>query len=57
MAPTTFQIICAGQDGEFGLDPATPGAKFFPQGGNYSPADRDNMTSFSEGRRLQDFIE
>jgi prepilin-type N-terminal cleavage/methylation domain-containing protein len=57
MAPTTFQIICAGQDGEFGLDPATLDAKFFPQGGNYSPADRDNMTSFSEGRRLQDFIE
>jgi hypothetical protein len=63
--PTTFQIICAGQDGEFGIDPpTTPGAKFFKGGGNsnsdtepgYQSGDRDNMTNFSEGRRLQDHI-
>jgi type II secretion system protein G len=62
MNPTTFQIICAGQDGLFGLDQATPGAKFFPGGGSsaggagYTPDDRDNMTNFSEGRRLEDHI-
>ena len=60
---TTFQIICAGQDGEFGGEPSPAGAKFFPGGGNtggsgagYLPADRDNMTNFSEGRRLEDHI-
>ncbi len=55
--PTAFQILCAGQDGEFGLDPATPQIKFFPGGGGpYHAGDRDNMTNFTEGRRLEDFI-
>jgi prepilin-type N-terminal cleavage/methylation domain-containing protein len=59
MNPTTFQIVCAGLDGEFGLDPATPAVKYFPRGGNYdlSGADNDNQTNFSEGRRLEDHIE
>jgi prepilin-type N-terminal cleavage/methylation domain-containing protein len=59
MNPTTFQIVCAGQDGEFGLDPATPDVKYFPRGGNYdlSGADNDNQTNFSEGRRLEDHIQ
>jgi prepilin-type N-terminal cleavage/methylation domain-containing protein len=60
--PTTFQIICAGQDGLFGIDPPNGGAKFFPGGGGtnggrgYWPDDNDNMTNFSEGRRLEDHI-
>ncbi len=57
--PTTFQIVTAGQDGEFGIDPATaaPTAwKGFPGGQNYEPADRDNITNFSEGRTLEDHI-
>jgi prepilin-type N-terminal cleavage/methylation domain-containing protein len=64
--PTSFQIICAGQDGLFGDDPPGPpiypGAKFFPSGGwteggrGYMPEDNDNMTNFSEGRRLEDHI-
>jgi hypothetical protein len=59
MNPTTFQIICAGLDGEFGLDPSPASLKFFPQGGGYdlSGADNDNMTNFSEGRRLEDHIQ
>jgi prepilin-type N-terminal cleavage/methylation domain-containing protein len=68
MNPTTFQIIGAGQDGLFGDDPPGPpptlypGAKFFPGGGwteggrGYVPDDNDNMTNFSEGRRLEDHI-
>lgn len=62
MNPTSFQIICAGQDGLFGADPPTPGTKFFPGGGGtsggrgYWPEDNDNMTNFSEGRRLEDHI-
>ncbi|MEX2213589.1 MAG: type II secretion system protein [Phycisphaeraceae bacterium] len=66
--PTTFQIICAGQDGEFGAAPPTMGAKRFPSGGitnatyvpatgaGYMPGDRDNLTNFTEGRRLEDHI-
>jgi prepilin-type N-terminal cleavage/methylation domain-containing protein len=63
--PTAFQIIGAGQDGLFGDDPGTalyPGAKFFKGGGwteggrGYMPEDNDNMTNFSEGRRLEDHI-
>ena len=62
MNPTSFQIIGAGQDGLFGVDPPNAGAKFFPGGGGtnggrgYWPEDNDNMTNFSEGRRLEDHI-
>src|SRR4030095_10531419 len=50
--PTSFQIICAGQDGEFGVDPPalTPperAVKYFPGGGGpYQQGDQDNMTNF-----------
>ena len=66
MNPTTFQIICAGQDGEFGaaidlldnnwnpLNPFTP--KHFKSGRNYTDDDKDNLTNFSEGRQLGDHI-
>jgi prepilin-type N-terminal cleavage/methylation domain-containing protein len=60
---TTFQILCAGQDGEFGLydkleTTITPDVKQFPSGFNYSDsrADHDNITNFSNGRRLEDNI-
>lgn len=52
--PTTFQIICAGQDGEFGYQSSDPDVKRFPTGDNYNPEDRDNITNFSNGRTLAD---
>jgi hypothetical protein len=59
MNDTSFQIICAGQDGLFQSDPEPTVLKFFPGGGGYSLApgseDNDNMTNFSEGR-LEDKI-
>ncbi len=63
MNQTTFQIICAGQDGEFGrafnqfdnISNAT-GLKTFTSGTNYTDEDKDNLTNFSEGRRLEDHI-
>ena len=59
--PTSFQILCAGQDGEFGPEPSAaelqtyPG-KSFPAGQNYTSADSDNLTNFSDGRVLEDHI-
>jgi prepilin-type N-terminal cleavage/methylation domain-containing protein len=60
--PTSFQIICAGLDGDFGWydgtgarTPADANVKFFPQGDNYKDEDNDNITNFSEGR-LEDKI-
>ncbi len=49
---TTFQIICAGQDGIFSDSVAS--YKQFPNGANYGEADMDNITNFSDGRRLED---
>jgi prepilin-type N-terminal cleavage/methylation domain-containing protein len=62
--PTTFQIVCAGQDGEFGADPsASPpitvsptGIKVFPFAVNYVEEDKDNLTNFGDGKRLMDSI-
>jgi len=60
--PTSFQIICAGQDGEFGGDPPVvapktfPIYKLFPSGTEYQEEDFDNIANFSEGRRLEDNI-
>lgn len=39
-----FQIISAGQDGEYGR-----GSGHFPSGNGYAEADRDNVTNFSKG--------
>jgi prepilin-type N-terminal cleavage/methylation domain-containing protein len=61
--PKRFQIICAGQDGEFVTSTDSPllavsgmnyVPKEFPSGAGYRPADRDNLTNFSEGRTLGD---
>jgi hypothetical protein len=63
--PTTFQIICAGQDGDFGTviggdadakvaygsPSATPGI-----GTNFTTGDKDNITNFSNGKMLGDLI-
>jgi len=59
--PTTFQIICAGQDGDFGWQATDTDAKSFPSGaGNggqgYNGGDNDNITNFSNGRTLKDNI-
>ena len=61
MNPTSFQILCAGQDGEWGnvdSDGSTyaTAVKGFPGGQNYFPADKDNITNFSGGRTLGDHI-
>jgi len=57
----TFQIICAGLDHKYGsnsdafrTDPTL--YPVYPIGKNYDEADRDNLTNFSEGSRLQDRI-
>lgn len=60
MEATRFQILCAGTDGDFGyLDSAgNPpiDVKGFPSGANYNRGDRDNITNFSGGKRLDDHI-
>ena len=43
-AATSFQIIAAGQDGDFG-----GGSGSFPGGNDYTLADHDNITNFSAG--------
>lgn len=50
-----YQIICAGVDGEFGAG-SVSGVAAFPDGVGYAEADEDNLTSFSEGKTLQDSI-
>ena len=57
MNPTTFQLICAGLDGEFGTTSDDVDVKFFPGGDNYVEEDKDNITNFSGGKRLGDSIE
>jgi prepilin-type N-terminal cleavage/methylation domain-containing protein len=72
MNPTTFQIISAGQDGDFGQPwdqftanglaredfSVTPnqGMKMFPAGTIYTSDDKDNLASFSAGKRLLDHL-
>jgi prepilin-type N-terminal cleavage/methylation domain-containing protein len=55
--PDSFQIICTGLDGKYGLDPTTiPPARLYPTGFNYDPAgaDDDNVTNFSVKARIGD---
>jgi len=65
IAATTFQIICAGRDGDFGPIPSnTPPRKDVTFGNTTPPSvtsylisgDRDNLTSFSEGKLLEDLL-
>jgi len=54
---TTFQLICAGQDGDFGFDTtADTDVKVFNTGLNYTEGDKDNITNFSGGSTLGDSI-
>jgi len=56
--PTSFQLICAGLDGEFGHDLNNDtDVKIFPTGDNYVEEDKDNITNFSSGKRLGDSIQ
>lgn len=57
--PTTFQLIAAGLDGEFGADSwaATNALKVFPAGMNYTMEDWDNIANFSNERTFGDNIE
>ena len=56
----SFQIISAGQDGDFGYNGGTPptGGRLFPTGINYDPAptsaDDDNVTNFCDKSNLGD---
>jgi hypothetical protein len=65
--PTSFQIICAGQDGDFGTVIGTGGdadvkvAVGAPDkvpyvGTNFTAGDKDNITNFSGGKRLGNLI-
>jgi len=55
--PNKFQIICAGQDGDFGYSSSDVDVKSFPSGANanqsYNLGDNDNITNFSNGRTLK----
>jgi hypothetical protein len=55
---TTFQIISAGLDGEFGAMVQNV-FKVFPFGINYATdgGDKDNMANFSDGRAFEDHME
>lgn len=51
---TTFQIISAGIDGDFGTANVD---KVFPVGTNYSRGDMDNISNFSDGKTFEDHME
>jgi len=61
---TTFQIICAGQDADFGMVTGTGGdndvkiatGSFAGTNYNISGADKDNITNFSSGKMLGDLV-
>ncbi len=58
--PTTFQLIAAGLDGEFGADSwtgADPQLKVFPAGTNFTMEDWDNIANFSNERTFGDNVE
>ncbi len=60
--PTTFQIICAGLDNDYGdagsVIAGTPSTyKLFPFGDNYQAGDLDNIANFSDGKIFEDFLE
>jgi prepilin-type N-terminal cleavage/methylation domain-containing protein len=60
MNPTTFQIVCSGQDGDYGLVPLNASFNwantktFGPVLKNTNEEDMDNMADFTEGRKLID---
>ncbi|MFN0022089.1 MAG: type II secretion system protein [Pirellulaceae bacterium] len=62
MNPTTFQIVCSGQDGNYGAvinafsnsGFVWNNTKMFPTMINTNEEDSDNMADFTEGRKLID---
>ena len=55
MNPEKFQIVSAGLDSQYYFGPNPNAFRVFPGGTNYSQADMDNVTNFSNGK-LQDSI-
>jgi prepilin-type N-terminal cleavage/methylation domain-containing protein len=57
--PTTFQLIAAGLDGEFGEDSwtAVNQLKVFPAGLNYAREEWDNIANFSNEKTFGDNVE
>jgi prepilin-type N-terminal cleavage/methylation domain-containing protein len=57
--PTTFQLIAAGLDGEFGADSwtAVNQLKVFPAGLNYAREEWDNIANFSNAKTFGDNVE
>lgn len=56
MNPDKFQIISAGLDSQYYFGPSPDAFRTFPSGTNYSQADMDNVTNFSNGK-LQDSLQ
>jgi prepilin-type N-terminal cleavage/methylation domain-containing protein len=59
---TTYQLISAGLDGEYGdVTGITAGTastyKVFPFGTNYAIGDMDNLANFSDGKIFEDLLE
>jgi prepilin-type N-terminal cleavage/methylation domain-containing protein len=59
---TTYQLISAGLDGEYGdVSGVTAGTastyKVFPFGTNYKSGDMDNIANFSDGKIFEDLLE
>lgn len=50
--PEKYQVICAGQDSEYGTNGSIQ--PVYPDALGYTEADEDNLTSFSEGKTLED---
>jgi hypothetical protein len=50
----SFQLICAGQDGDFGTSSSAAQGRLFPSGIGYDPrgADNDNVVNFNEKSSL-----
>jgi len=52
--PTSFQIISAGQDKQYGALSSASGAtttfRLYPTGNTYDPSDNDNVTNFLAGK-------
>jgi len=61
--PNTYQLLCPGLDGKYGVYPTPPNASnstkwpFYPAGTNYDAANGlDDMTNFTVGATVQDDV-
>jgi len=53
LQPKGFQIIAAGQDGNFGVFANASDEKLFPSGQKFSVEDNDNISNFSDKGRFE----